>query len=91
MSDLWDRVEYPLFTLHTDEDGVGRITVDRFPEVIVVDGKLLDQVDPAVVRRELASNTITFHIANGDATYRIVAFERDNYLCERVDGRVKSD
>jgi len=82
----WDEAEHLTFTRRTDADGVERVTVARWPPVIAVEGRFLDQADPHVARRRLASNTISFVVANGAATYGIVAFERDVYLCEHLAG-----
>lgn len=59
-----DDVQPINFSKHAD----GRVTVDRFPTKIAVDGAFLDRADPAVVRR--TDDGIEITVANGSATYK---------------------
>lgn len=55
----------PIFTRHSD----GRVTVDRWTERLVVDKKVLADVDEAFVARE--GRLLQVRCFNGEAQYRI--------------------
>ena len=74
----------PLFVGFYGEDGaLQSVTVDYWPDRLRVSTAVLDVADPRFITRE--ADEITFRCANGEATYRIVACDRDDvYHTEAV-------
>ena len=87
MSATWEQAEWPLFTLHTTAAREW-LTVDTFPEVILVTETLKDNDSlrfPEFLRFR-DDDTIRIEVENGWCTYAIVDYDsyRGEYLCERL-------
>jgi hypothetical protein len=64
----------PLFTLHRD-GGREYVTVDYWPDEMRITAQVLDVARPEYLTRD--ADEVTFHCANGEATYRIIACDRN--------------
>lgn len=76
-------------TPNQDDDGTavfirhddGTITVDRFPEQMLIAPRILGEVDAKILRM-----TIRIEVANGEATYRVIGWDApaQALLCDRM-------
>lgn len=68
-------------TFHQPRAG-GPITVDKFPDRLLVAVDLIEQADPAFLSME--GDLLTITVANGRAVYRVVEYIRFLHTYEMV-------